>query len=84
VGVVDEAVEDSVGIGRVADDVVPLSTKQKALDFYFNFDDPSGAHVAAILAQLRLVSVNRLPRDIYVIPAALFGEVRARLRAFLS
>jgi mRNA interferase MazF len=64
--------------------VVPLTTKQKALDFYFNFDDPSGAHVAAVLPQLRLVSVNRLRRDIYVLPAVLLGEVRARLRAFLS
>jgi mRNA interferase MazF len=63
--------------------VVPLSTKQKDRDFYFNFDDPSGAHVAAVLAQLRLVSINRLRRDIYVLPASLFGEVRNRLRAFL-
>jgi mRNA interferase MazF len=64
--------------------IVPLTTKQKALDFYFNFDDPSGAHVAAVLAQLRLVSINRLRRDVYVLPAALLGEVRARLQAFLS
>jgi mRNA interferase MazF len=26
--------------------VVPLSTKQKPLDFYFNYNDPSGAPVA--------------------------------------
>ena len=61
--------------------VVPLSTKQKPLDFYFNYNDPSGAPV---LAQLRLVSINRFRRDIYVLPAALLREVRARLRAFLS
>jgi mRNA-degrading endonuclease toxin of MazEF toxin-antitoxin module len=64
--------------------VVPLTTKQKALDFYFNFDDPSGAHVAAVLAQLRLVSISRLRRDIYVLPAPMLGEVRMRLRTFLA
>ena len=64
--------------------VVPLSTKQKPLDFYFNYNDPSGAPVAAVLAQLRLVSINRFRRDIYVLPATLLREVRARLRTFLS
>jgi mRNA interferase MazF len=64
--------------------VVPLTTKQKPLDFYFNYNDPSGAPVAAILAQLRLMSINRFRRDIYVLPAKLLREVRARLRAFLS
>jgi hypothetical protein len=63
---------------------VPLSTKQKPLDFYFNYNDPSGAPVAAVLAQLRLVSINRLRRDIYVIPPALLDEIRAQLRAFFS
>jgi mRNA interferase MazF len=64
--------------------VVPLSTKQKPLDFYFNYNDPSGAPVAAVLAQLRLVSINRFRRDIYALPATLLRDVRARLRAFLS
>ena len=64
--------------------VVPLSTKQKPLDFYFNYNDPSGAPVAAILAQLRLVSVNRFRRDIYALPVAQLREVRARLRAFMT
>jgi mRNA interferase MazF len=64
--------------------VVPLSTKQKPLDFYFNYNDPSGAPVAAVLAQLRLVSIKRFRRDIYVLPATLLRDVRARLRAFLS
>ena len=64
--------------------IVPLSTKQKPLDFYFNFNDPSGAPVAAVLAQLRLVSINRFQRDIYALPDILLREVRARLRTFLS
>jgi mRNA interferase MazF len=64
--------------------VVPLSTKQKPLDFYFNYTDPSGAPVAAVLAQLRLLSINGLRRDIYVLPTTLFNEVRARIRSYLS
>src|SRR6202521_5855429 len=63
---------------------VPLSTKQKPLDFYFNYIDPNGAPVAAILAQLRLVSINRFQRDVYVLRADLMQEVRARLRAYLT
>ena len=63
--------------------VVPLSTKQKPLDFYFNYEDPNGMRVAAVLAQLRLVSINRFRRDVYVLPAALMREVRLRLRGFL-
>jgi mRNA interferase MazF len=64
--------------------VVPLSTKQKSLDFYFNYNDPSGGPVAAVLAQLRLVSIKRFRRDLYVLPAVLLREVRDRLRTFLS
>jgi len=63
--------------------VVLLSTKQQPLDFYFNYVDPSGAPLAAVLAQLRRVSINRLRRDIYVLPAALLDEVRAQ-RAFFA
>ena len=33
--------------------IIPLSTKQKNLDFYFNFTDPNGQKVSCILAQLR-------------------------------
>ena len=43
---------------------IPLSTKQKDFDFYFNFTDPNGQRVSAILAQMKLVSVKRLKRDI--------------------
>jgi mRNA interferase MazF len=64
--------------------VVPLSTKQKPLDFYFNYNDPSGTPVAAVLAQLRLVSINRFQRNIHALPAALLRDVRNLLRVFLS
>ena len=39
---------------------IPLSTKQKSFDFYFNFTDPNNEKVSVILAQLKLISVKRL------------------------
>ena len=62
---------------------VPLSTKQKGLDFYFNYIDPSGEKVSAILAQMKLVSVKRLKRDIYVMPDKIFSEIKQTLKSFL-
>lgn len=62
---------------------VPLSTKQKSLDFYFNFTDPHNKNVSAILAQMRLMSVKRLIRKLYEIDAEKLEKIGARLRAFL-
>ena len=64
--------------------IVPLSTKQKSLDFYFNFTDESDAAVAIVLAQLRLVSINRLHRKLYALPQNLFRQVRDRLQGLMS
>lgn len=63
--------------------VVPLSTKQKSFDFYFNYTDPNGQKVSAILAQMKLVSVKRLKRDIYVMPNETFIQIKHKLRLFL-
>ena len=62
---------------------IPLSTKQKDFDFYFNFTDPNGQRVSAILAQMKLVSVKRLKRDIYIMPKELFEEIKEKLKLFL-
>lgn len=59
--------------------VVPLTTKQKQIVFYFNYTDPAGAPVAAILSQLRLVSINRFRRFLYELPRTQLREMRARL-----
>src|ERR1700727_995142 len=45
--------------------VIPLSSKQKQIDFYFNYTDPQNQQVSAILAQLKLVSIKRLRRKMY-------------------
>lgn len=61
---------------------VPLSTKQKSLDFYFNYIDLNGEKVSAILAQMKLVSVKRFKRDIYIMPDPLFDEIKKKLKSF--
>ena len=63
--------------------VIPLSTKQKNFDFYFNYTDPNNQKVSVILAQMKLVSVKRLKRDIYVIPDELFIQIKKKLKSFL-
>jgi mRNA-degrading endonuclease toxin of MazEF toxin-antitoxin module len=63
--------------------VVPLSTKQKTFDFYFNYTDPNNEKVSAILAQLKLVSVKRLNRKLYAVTDTLLFDIKSRLRTFL-
>ncbi len=46
---------------------VPLTTKQKDIDFYYNFTDPERRNVSAVLAQLKLVSIKRFKRKMYKI-----------------
>ena len=58
---------------------IPLSTKQKDFDFYFNFTDPNGQKVSAILAQMKLVSVKRLKRDIYIMPKEDLRDLQRQL-----
>jgi mRNA interferase MazF len=62
---------------------VPLSTKQKKFDFYFNYTDPNNQKVSAILAQMKLISVKRLKRDIYIMHNKLFNDIKQKLKLFL-
>lgn len=63
--------------------IVPLSSKQKKLDFYFNYIDINGQKVSAVLAQLRLVSVKRLKRKMYEIDPSLLIQIKNRIRSYL-
>ena len=63
--------------------VVPLSTKQKHFDFYYNFVDVNHQHVSAILAQLRVASVKRFNRKLYMLPNQQFLEIKEKLRLLL-
>lgn len=62
---------------------IPLSTKQKNLDFYFNYTDPNYQKVSAILAQMKLISVKRLKRKLYGITDELLGQIKTRVKSFL-
>ena len=62
---------------------VPLSTKQKIFDFYFNYTDQNGMHVSAVLAQMKLISIKRLKRKMYDIPGNLLVQIKQRLQSFL-
>lgn len=62
---------------------IALSTKQKRFDFYFNYTDPNGLKVAAILAQMKLTSQKRLKRKLYDMPVDAFVKVKVKLRSFL-
>jgi len=62
---------------------VPLTTKQKSLDFYHNFTDPNGRPAAAIVAQLRLISIKRFERKMYTMSASCFTKICEMLHLFV-
>lgn len=64
--------------------IIPLSSKQKNIDFYSNFTDPYNRNVSAILAQLKLISVKRLERRIYIFPQKHLKEIKDKLKFFLQ
>ena len=63
---------------------VPLSSKQKNLDFYFNFTDVNQQKVSVILAQMKLISVRRLNRKLYEVPQVTLNLIKVKLRSFLE
>lgn len=64
--------------------ILPLSNKQKDLDFYFNFIDPRYKNISAILAQLKLMSVKRFKRKMYKIPDIVLIEIKNKLVSLLQ
>jgi len=55
--------------------VIPLSTKQKRIHYYYNFLEPKGTKASAILSQLRLISIKRLTRKLYDMPVRDFDRI---------
>ena len=62
---------------------IPLSTKQKTFDFYYNFTDLNENQVSVVLAQLKLVSVKRLKRKLYDLSGEKLIEIKDKLKTFL-
>jgi mRNA interferase MazF len=63
---------------------IPLSTKQKDYDFYYNLSDPSGMPISVVLAQLRLISIKRFRRKLYSFPEETLAIIKKKLKRFLS
>jgi mRNA interferase MazF len=63
--------------------VLPLSTKQKGFDFYFNYIDPHNQKVSAILAQLKLISIKRIKRKMYELESEKLKQIKIKLKSFL-
>lgn len=55
---------------------IPLTSKQKKIDFYCNFTDPNEQEVSAIIAQMRLFSINRFDRKMYLLPEDTFMDIK--------
>ena len=62
--------------------ILPLSTKQKKIDYYYNFVDESGKKVSAILAQIRLVHIKRFKRKLYSLSSQDMSEIKVKLREY--
>ena len=62
---------------------VPLSTRQKKFDFYYNFIDVNNNKVSVILAQLKLISIKRLKRKLYDLSDEKLIEIKDKLKTFL-
>lgn len=58
---------------------IPLSTKQKDLDYYFNFQDPFMQPVSAIVAQMRLLSIKRFHRRMYILDWSIFDGLKKQI-----
>jgi mRNA interferase MazF len=63
---------------------IPLSSKQKRYDFYHNYIDPNSNSVAAIISQLKLVSIKRFRRKIYTLPNQDLIIIKQKLKNYLK
>ena len=56
--------------------IAPLSTKQKDLDYYYNFIDINNNKVSVILAHIKCLSIKRFERKLYVLDRIYFKEIQ--------
>ena len=59
--------------------IISLSSKQKDLDFYYNFQDNAKNNVSIILSQMRLISIKRLKRKMYDLNKVDFLNVKLKI-----
>lgn len=64
--------------------VIPLSTKQKEIDFYYNFIDNNNQKVSVVISQIRLIHIKRFERKLYDMNISDVKEIKKRLREYLT
>lgn len=62
---------------------IPLSTKQKKIDFYYNFTDPNGKRVSAIFAQIKTQSQKRFHRKLYTMNNSDYVRLKNAIKSYL-
>ena len=62
--------------------ILPLSTKQKKINYYYNFVDENDKKVSVILAQIRLVHIKRFKRKLYNLSHQDMSEIKKKLREY--
>ncbi len=63
--------------------VLPLSTKQKKIDFYYNFIDKNNQNVSIVISQIRLMHIKRFERKLYDMKMSAVIEIKKRLQEYL-
>lgn len=63
---------------------IPLTTKQKNIDYYYNYLDPDKNKVALIIAQVRLMSSKRLERMLYQLKTSDMRAVKLIMINYLA
>jgi mRNA interferase MazF len=63
--------------------IVPMSTKQKSLSFYYNYIDPTGRNVSVIIAQMKLISIKRFKRRMYGLSKSDLAIVKIKIKSLL-
>lgn len=64
--------------------ILPLSTKQKEIDFYYNFVDLNNEKASVVLSQVRLIHIKRFERNVYEMSQTNMIEIKRRLRGYLT
>jgi|SRR3989344_8459310 len=64
--------------------VLPLSRKQKKIDFYYNFTDVNNEKVSVVLSQIRLIHIKRFKRKIYEMSLNDMDTIKKILREYIT
>ncbi len=63
---------------------VPLSTKQKDFDFYYNYTDIDGRKVSGIISQMKPISIKRFDRYMHTISSKDLLGIINKIKYFLN